>query len=69
MRISKQQGAAGQLRELRRGITFSGFLILLINVFFLIVRECIPNIGRRRDEGADVGKLRNPVGAVLPLCG
>ena len=54
----------------RRGIAFCGFLILLVlNVFFLVVGDFVSDAGRRRDEGARVDELRNPVGAVLALGG
>ena len=54
----------------RRGVAFCGFLTLLVlNVFFLVVGDFVSDARGRRDEGARVDELRNPVGAVLTLGG
>ena len=54
---------------LRRGAAFCGLLILLVLSIFFVVGDFVSDAGRRRDEGARVDELRNPVGAVLALGG
>ena len=69
-RCSSNRGLRAGFRSFRRGVAFCGFLILLVlSVFFLVVRDFVSDARGRRDEGARVDELRNPVGAVLTLGG